>query len=96
MYKVVYLPTARQQLMNAVLYIAEELSSPDAAASLLDEVDDQISKLSEYPYRHRIYPLVFAMNHYQWSTAGAISLGLILIVWLIDILSGRVRYKRTT
>ena len=41
-------------------------------------------------------PLVFAMNHYQWSTAGAISLGLILIVWLIDILSGRVRYKRTT
>ena len=63
MYKVVYLPTARQQLMNAVLYIAEELSSPDAAASLLDEVDDQISKLSEYPYRHRIYPLVFAMKH---------------------------------
>ena len=49
--------------MNAVLYIAEELSAPDAAASLLDEVDDQVSKLSEYPYRHRIYPLMFAMKH---------------------------------
>ena len=57
------MPTARQQLMNAVLYIAEELSAPDAAASLLDEVDDQVSKLSEFPYRHRIYPLMFAMKH---------------------------------
>ena len=57
------MPTARQQLMHAVLYISEELSAPDAAASLLDEVDDQVSKLSEYPYRHRIYPLMFAMKH---------------------------------
>ena len=57
------MPTARQQLMNAVLYIAEELSAPDTAASLLDEVDDQVSKLSEFPYRHRIYPLMFAMKH---------------------------------
>ena len=39
-------------------------------------------------------PLVFAMNHYRWSTAGAISLGLILIVWLIDLLSGRIRRSK--
>ena len=39
MYKVVYLPTARRQLEEAVVYIAEELCSPDAAAALLDAVD---------------------------------------------------------
>ena len=38
-------------------------------------------------------PLIFAMNHYDWATAGAISIGLIVIVWLIDILSVSLRKK---
>ena len=38
-------------------------------------------------------PLIFAMNHYDWATAGAISVGLIVIVWLIDILSVSLRRK---
>jgi phosphonate transport system permease protein len=36
-------------------------------------------------------PLIFAMNQYNWRTAGAIALGLVLLVWLIDRLSGRLR-----
>ena len=36
-------------------------------------------------------PLIFAMNQYNWSTAGAICLGLILLVWVIDLLSARIR-----
>ena len=36
-------------------------------------------------------PLIFAMNHYKWSTAGAIALGLILLVWGIDRLSAVLR-----
>ncbi|MCD8010304.1 MAG: hypothetical protein LUF34_05860 [Lachnospiraceae bacterium] len=36
-------------------------------------------------------PLIFAMNQYKWSTASAICLGLILLVWLVDLLSGRLR-----
>ena len=36
-------------------------------------------------------PLVFAMNHYHWRQAGAITLGLILLVWLLDLLSARFR-----
>ncbi|MCD8076806.1 MAG: phosphonate ABC transporter, permease protein PhnE [Lachnospiraceae bacterium] len=36
-------------------------------------------------------PLIFAMNQYKWSTASAICLGLILLVWLVDLLSARLR-----
>ncbi len=36
-------------------------------------------------------PLIFAMNQYKWSTASTICLGLILLVWLVDLLSGRLR-----
>lgn len=36
-------------------------------------------------------PLVFAMNHYAWNEAGAIALGLVLLVWLIDMLSAALR-----
>ena len=36
-------------------------------------------------------PLIFAMNHYAWREAGAIALSLVLLVWLVDLLSGKVR-----
>lgn len=36
-------------------------------------------------------PLIFAMNQYNWSTAGTIALGLVILVWLIDVFSARVR-----
>lgn len=62
MYKVVYLPTARRQMEEAVAYIAEELCAPDAADDLLDAVDEAVRALSEMPYRHALYPLLFAMK----------------------------------
>ena len=62
MYKVVYLPTARQQLADAVLYIAQELSNPAAAESLLDEVEKQVGSLKEMPYRFSVYPALYAMK----------------------------------
>ena len=62
MYKVVYLPTARQQLTDAVLYIAQELSNPAAAESLLDEVEKQVGSLKEMPYRFSVYPALYAMK----------------------------------
>lgn len=62
MYKVVYLPIARRQLEEAVTYIAEELCAPDAADDLLDAVDEAVRALSEMPYRHALYPLLFAMK----------------------------------
>ena len=36
-------------------------------------------------------PLILAMNHYAWNEAGAIALGLILLVWCIDLASAVLR-----
>lgn len=36
-------------------------------------------------------PLVFAMNHYAWQQAGAILLGLVILVFIIDRISLRLR-----
>ena len=63
MYKVVYLPTARKQLEDAVLYIALDLCSPDAAMHLADEIDENVRKLKEIPYRFPIYHTLYAMKH---------------------------------
>lgn len=63
MYKVVYLPTARRQLEEAVMYIAVDLGAPDAAMALADEVDSAVQKLREMPYRFPIYHTLYAMKH---------------------------------
>ena len=63
MYKVVYLPTARQQLEDAVMDIAVDLCAPDAALNLADEVDEAAQKLKEMPYRFPIYHTLYAMKH---------------------------------
>ena len=62
MYKVVYLPTARRQLEEAVMYIAVELCAPNAAMELADEVDEAVQKLKEMPYRFPIYHTLYAMK----------------------------------
>ena len=62
MYKVVYLPTARKQLEDAVMYIAIDLYSPDAAMNLADEVDEAVQKLKEMPYRFPIYHTLYVMK----------------------------------
>lgn len=63
MYSVVYLPTARRQLEEAVMYIAVDLKAPDAAWMLADEIDAAVSRLKEMPYRFPIYHTLFAMKH---------------------------------
>ncbi len=63
MYNVVYLPTARRQLEDAVMYIAVDLCALDAAMALADEVDRAVRKLMEMPYRFPIYHTLYAMKH---------------------------------
>ena len=38
-------------------------------------------------------PLVFAMNQYAWDKASALALGLVLLAWLVDAVSARVRVR---
>ncbi len=40
-------------------------------------------------------PLIFAMNSYRWNEAGSILLGLIVLVLLVEFLSGRIRTRLT-
>lgn len=38
-------------------------------------------------------PLIFAMNAYRWNEVGAILAGLIILVLIIEFISGRIRVK---
>ena len=38
-------------------------------------------------------PLMFAMNAYRWNEVGAILAGLIVLVLIIEWLSGKIRIK---
>ncbi|MCL2365792.1 MAG: phosphonate ABC transporter, permease protein PhnE [Oscillospiraceae bacterium] len=40
-------------------------------------------------------PLVFAMSSFRWSDAGAILIGLIVLILIVELISGRVRRKLT-
>ena len=52
MYEIAYLPIARQDVAEIVLYIADQLKAPTAAMDLLDALDYSISLLHEFPYAH--------------------------------------------
>lgn len=38
-------------------------------------------------------PLIFAMNSYKWSEVGAILLGLVVLILLVEYVSNRARTK---
>lgn len=38
-------------------------------------------------------PLVFAMNQYAWSQASALALGLVVLTWVVDTVSSRIRAR---
>ncbi len=58
MYEVTYLPIAKQDITEILLYISDQLKAPQAAMDLLDAFDHSISLLQEFPYAHKIYRLV--------------------------------------
>ncbi|NMA25797.1 MAG: type II toxin-antitoxin system RelE/ParE family toxin [Clostridiales bacterium] len=55
MYKIVYLPLARQDISDTALYIAGHLKAPQAALDLLNALDNGISRLKDFPYSCRVY-----------------------------------------
>ncbi len=55
MYKIIYLPIARQDITEIVLYISGQLKAPQAAVQLLDAIDHSISLLAEFPYSHKLF-----------------------------------------
>lgn len=55
MHKVVYLPLADEDIMEAVDYLSSVLDAPKAASSLLDELDKTVRQLAEFPYSCELY-----------------------------------------
>lgn len=47
-FEILYLPIAEKDLTDIIEYIS--LDDPNSALKLLDEIDNSISKLSDFPY----------------------------------------------
>ena len=57
MYEITYLPIAKQDITEIIMYISNQLKAPKAAIELLDAFDLSIMLLQEFPYTHKIYRL---------------------------------------
>ena len=55
MHKIVYLPLAESDLLEALDYIAYTLDTPKAARDLLNEFDETIQQIAEFPYACELY-----------------------------------------
>ncbi|MCD7854869.1 MAG: type II toxin-antitoxin system RelE/ParE family toxin [Clostridiales bacterium] len=51
-YSVIITETAKRELLNAVMYINNELKSPQAVLNLYNTADSRFHSLSEYPKRN--------------------------------------------
>jgi plasmid stabilization system protein ParE len=54
-YEIEYLPVAKQDLAEIITYIAVDLAAPQAAANLLEKIEQAIKSLKTFPYAHAIY-----------------------------------------
>ena len=62
MYRLSYLPVAKRDMEDIVNYIAERLAAPQAALELLENLDESIARLRDFPYACRVYPAVKPME----------------------------------
>jgi plasmid stabilization system protein ParE len=62
MYKLRYLPSARKDISEIVLYIAQHLKAAKAAADLVDALDKSIKRLEKFPYSCKVYQAAIALD----------------------------------
>lgn len=55
MYKVQFLPVAKNDLTEIAGYISAELNAPDAALKLAEKIVQGTQRLSEFPYSYHVY-----------------------------------------
>lgn len=55
MHKIVYLPLAESDLMEALDYLVNKLDAPKAARDLLAELDQTVQQIAEFPYACGLY-----------------------------------------
>ena len=55
MYSLDFLQAAKQDMADIVRYISHDLSNPRAALKLADEIIEAAEKLTDLPYKNRVY-----------------------------------------
>lgn len=63
MYELVYLPIARQDIIDIVRYIHDKLCNPIAAGKLADLIVKTADKLRAFPYVNAVYTPVKPLKH---------------------------------
>ena len=66
MYKIIYLPLAREDLTDIITYTVDYLKAPKAAMDLLDSFEKSISRLEQFPFSFKVYQPIEALeNEYR-------------------------------
>ena len=55
MHKIIYLPIARNDVLDTVAYLAQRLGSPGAAESLLQQLEATVDSIARFPYAYELY-----------------------------------------
>ena len=63
MYKLEYLPIARQDMIEIAMYISRELNNPTAADSLAVELIEAGDRIPEFPYANPAYIPIRPLKH---------------------------------
>jgi toxin ParE1/3/4 len=65
-YEISYLPLAKKDLTDIVLYISDILKSPKAALDLLNSLEESILRLEQFPFSCKVYQPLFTLeNEYR-------------------------------
>lgn len=71
MYKLEFLPIAKNDLLEIVGYIAKELQNPTAAERLSEELIAGAENICNFPYAHQVYaPIKPLKNEYRRILVG--------------------------
>ena len=63
MYKIEYLPVARQDMIEIVQYISQELQNPTAADQLATELVEAGDGIPRFPYANPAYTPIRSLKH---------------------------------
>ena len=63
MYKLEYLPMARQDITDIARYVSNELSNPTAAEQLINEMIESADNTTKFPYANPVYRPIRPLQH---------------------------------
>jgi len=63
MYRLTFLPIAKQDMTDIVRYVSQELLNPTAADVLANEMIDAAERLCDFPYINAVHQTVTPLKH---------------------------------